>query len=238
MNGPDDPLNDPRFADVVSRLRAQAAPEPSAGFTDRTMARLRRTREAAGLSTYGWRAAAALAVLLGASFWFVRPPPSEPSIAHELSPVEILMAAQRPDGGWSTVPGGPVHRYDVGVTSLALLALMNRDPAPLQGVGAAAIRAGIDHLVRRQGPDGRYGDDSASGGFAQYLAGMALQTASRLPGADPAWAVAAARARKHVPSNRQMAQLNASLSRPGSFPARWADAGGPVAQTALSLLQR
>ena len=37
-----DPLEDPRFQDVVSRLRAQAAPEPSADFSDRTLARLRR----------------------------------------------------------------------------------------------------------------------------------------------------------------------------------------------------
>ena len=36
-----DPLQDPRFADVVARLRAQPAPEPSGDFTARTLARAR-----------------------------------------------------------------------------------------------------------------------------------------------------------------------------------------------------
>ena len=233
-----DPVNDPRFADVVSRLRAQPAPESSADFTDRTMARLRRARASEGLSTFCWRAAAVLAVLLGASFWFVRPHPAPSSMVQEPSPVDVLLAAQRPDGGWSVDPGRPAHRYDVGVTSLALLALMSRDPAPLQGPGAEAIRAGINHLARRLGPDGRFADDSSSAGYNPYLAGMALQMASRLPGADPAWAAAATRARSHLPSHFQMAKLNASLAQPDSFPARWADAGGPVARTAIALLQR
>ena len=34
-----DPVQDPRFADGVARLRAQAAPEPSADFTARNLAK-------------------------------------------------------------------------------------------------------------------------------------------------------------------------------------------------------
>lgn len=231
-----DPLNDPRFEDLVSRLRAQPAPEPSADFTARTLARLhgpaaRRPRGPA----IAFRAAAALALLCSAGLWFIRTPAP---VAKSPSPVEILMAAQRPDGGWSADPARTIHRYDVGVTALAVLALMHSDPTPLQGAGAATLRAGIDHLAHRQGPDGRFGDDSSAAGFTQYLAGMALQTASRLPEADPAWAAAAARARQHLPSNLQMAKLNAHLANPSAFPERWVDAGGPVAHTAIQLLKR
>ena len=148
------------------------------------------------------------------------------------------MAAQRPDGGWSADALHPRPRYDTGVTALALLALMRHHPAPLQGPGAGAIRAGVDHLLRQQRPDGRLGDDYSGTPFTFYLAGMALQAASRLPGADPEWRMAADRARAHLPTSFQMARLNQTLAQPDSFPPRWADAGGPVAQTAIALLKR
>ena len=61
-----DPVQDPRFADVVARLRAQAAPEPSADFTERTLARARQpVARRAGWADILLRAAAALAVLGG-----------------------------------------------------------------------------------------------------------------------------------------------------------------------------
>lgn len=231
-----DPLNDPRFEALVSRLRAQPAPEPSADFTARTLARLHGpAARRRNLPAIALRAAAALAILCSAGLWFIRTPAP---VANSPSPVDILMAAQRPDGGWSADSTRTIHRYDVGVTALAVLALMHSDPTPLQGPGASALRSGIDHLAHRQGPDGRFGDDSSAAGFTQYLAGMALQAAARLPGADPVWAAAAAHARQHLPSNLQMAKLNATLANPGTFPERWLDAGGPVAHTAIELLKR
>lgn len=235
MNTPD-PLKDPRFEQLVSRLRSQETPEPSPDFTARTMARLHgpaaRRRK---LPAIALRAAAALAILCSAGVWFIRTPAP---LAKSPSPVDILMAAQRPDGGWSADARHPRHRYDTSVTALALLALMQDDPAPLQGPEADAIRAGMAHLLRQQQSDGRFGDDFSGAGFTQYLAGMVLQTAARLPGADPAWAAAAARARQHLPANLQMAKLNAHLAHPGAFPERWVDAGGPIAHTAIELLKR
>lgn len=231
-----DPLRDPRFADVISRLRAQAAPEPSADFTERTLARVRQTvARPLGWADVWWRAAAALVVLVGASFWWPRAPAP---VAQDPSPVEILMAAQRADGGWSADERQLRARYDVSVTALAVLALMPSEMAPRGGPQAQAVRDGISYLIAQQGEDGKFGADYSGADFTRYLAGMALQAAARLPDADSAWLAAAERARAHLPDSFQMAKLNAHLAQPDTFPARWADAGGPVAQTALALLAR
>ena len=231
-----DPLQDPRFEELIARLRAQKAPEPSADFTARTMERLRRPPARRwSYSRIALRAAAALALLLGASLWWVRAPlPAAKSPA----PIDMLMAAQRADGGWSADAQNPRPRYDTSVTALALLALMHADSSPLEGRQAVAIQAGMAHLLRQQRPDGRFGEDFSGSGFTQYLAGMALRAAARLPGAESDWVAAAARAEQHFPSGTQIAKLNGSLAHPETFPARWADAGGPVTLAALEMLRR
>ena len=235
-----DPLEDPRFQDVVSRLRAQATPEPSADFAARTLARLHRIPVRRWtLSGIAARAAAVLALFLGAGLWFVRAPaPTPVAAAKNPAPIDVLMAAQRADGGWSADAQNLRARYDVGLTALALLALMQAESAPLEGPHAAAIRAGVAHLVSRQQADGRFGEDFSGSAFTQYLAGMAVQTASKLIHADPAWGRAAFRAGPHLPSEIQMAKLNSNLANPEMFPERWADAGGPVARAAIELLRR
>ena len=231
-----DPLRDPQFADVVARLRAQTAPEPSADFTERTLARTRQPpARRAGWANVALRAAAALAVLGGMGGWWLRAPAP---VAKAPSPVEILMAAQRADGGWSADDQQLRARYDVSVTALALLALMPTEVTPNYGRQVKAIRSGISYLIGQQRKDGIFGADFSGAEFTRYLAGMALQAAARLPDADPAWQAAAERARAHLPDSNQMAKLNAHLAQPDAFPARWADAGGPVAQTALALLAR
>ena len=230
-----DPLKDPRFGELLSALRGQAAPEPSADFIAKTMARRRSEPAHRSIFSAALRAAAAIALLLGAGVWMLRPAPLAQAPP---SPVDILMAAQRADGGWSADAQNLRPRYDTGVTALALLALMHADSAGLEGPQAAAIRAGMAHLLRQQSPDGSFGGDFSGAGFTHYLAGMALQAACRLPNADPAWRVASARAVPHLPSELQMAKLNQSLAHPEAFPSRWADAGGAVAATAIQLLNR
>ena len=231
-----DPVRDPQFADVVARLRAQAAPEPAADFTERTLARTRQpVARRVGWADVALRAAAALALVCGVGAWWLRAPAP---VAQAPSPVEILMAAQRADGGWSADARQLRARYDVSVTALAVLALLPAEIAPLGGPQAASVRAGLAYLIGQQGQNGKFGADFSGADFTHYLAGMALQAAARLPGADPAWQAAAARARQHLPDAFQMAKLNSHLAHPDSFPARWADAGGPVARTALQLLAR
>lgn len=230
-----DPLRAPRFADLVARLRNQTASEPSADFTARTMAHLHRP----AVRPHAWLpmlagAAAVLMLLVGASWWFSRPPPA----TRESTPLELLLAAQRADGSWSIDVRNMRPQYDVGVTALALLALMHGEPSPLEGPHAGAIRSGIAHLLSRQRNDGRFGENFSGSGFTQYLAGMAVKTAAQLPRADPDWQAAAIRAELALPARLQMAKLNRILAHPESFPARWADAGGPVTLAAVHLLGR
>ncbi len=239
MNSPDpshpDPLQDPQFASLVERLKAQEEPRPSVDFTVRTMAARYRPRS---LRTWGLPAiAAGLALLLGAGRWIFHPGPLQLQ-AGASSPVAILMAAQGADGGWSADVRQSPSRYDVSLTALALLALMQQDAATDPGPEAAAIRAGLAHLLRQQRPDGRFGADFSGSAFTHYLATMCMISALDRVAADPDWAAAAARARPHLPPTSQMTRLNANLARPELFPERWADAGGPVAHAALAMLKR
>lgn len=232
-----DPIQDPRFAEILSDLRNQPIPEPSADFSSRVMRRLgQKTAPRKSGLAFGWRAAAAVAILLAVvGLWVI---PSAPRIAQRPpTPVEILMAAQRSDGGWSADAQNPRSRYDIGVTALALLALIHADPAALEGPSAPTLRSGMAHLLRQQRADGRFGGDYPGAAFTDYLAGKALQAAARLSNADPAWAVAAGRAAPHSPSEIQMAKLNNSLAHPDAFPARWAEVGGIATQTAIRMLR-
>ena len=235
---PADPLNEAQFADLVAELRAQCAPEPAADFTRRVCAQVQGELSSSGCS-WGpilWRAAAVLAVLLGASWWLVRAPSQVATPARPPTPQEVLMASQQTDGRWAADATQAHTRYDTGVTALALLALMRADAAPLAGPHAAAIRAGIAHLEQQQRGDGRFGADFSGVAYTQYLAGMALTLAAQLPGANPEWMATATRAQAHVPPPMQMARLNHRLAHPDAMPERWLDAGGPVTHAALQLL--
>ena len=114
MKNDPDPLQEPRFEKLVAELRAQPAPEPSAGFTERTLAR---ARQAPPRPRTGWHAlpriAAALALLGAAGWWLARGPAP---VARAPAPVDILMAAQRDDGGWSADDQNRRARYDTSVT--------------------------------------------------------------------------------------------------------------------------
>ncbi len=230
-----DPLAEPRFADLLARLRAQTPPEPSADFSTRTLARLRRPAP----PRYSWlprmaAAAAVFALLVGVGWRLFRPVP----VSADARPSELLLATQRSDGAWSSDPRNARPRYDVGVTALALLALMHGEPSPLDGPHAHAIRSGMAFLLRKQGIDGRFGEGFSGSGFTQYLAGMAVKTAAQLPRADSDWQAASIRSELLLPPREHMAKLNRMIAHPGAFPARWADAGGPVVLAAVHLLGR
>ena len=135
MNPHDDPLRHPRFARLLEQMRGQAAPEPSADFTERVLAAVAEAKP----PRVGWfdrvlRIAAALAVAGGA--WWLARPATRMEVARDLTPIEILMAAQRPDGSWSADAQDLRPRYDTGVTALVLLALIHADAAPPAGARA------------------------------------------------------------------------------------------------------
>lgn len=238
MKASPDPLQDPRFRELLSSLRGLPPPEPSADFVTRVLESMppppnhsRRT-----LSSVWLRVAAALAVLFAAGLWFVRAP--APMATRSPSPLDILMATQRADGGWSADEHRIRPRYDVGVTALALLAMMQVEPSPLAGARADMFREGISYLIAQQRESGSIGFEFPGHACTHYLASKALLAAARLPGAEPSWAQAAERASIRLPSNLQMAKLNAYLARPSDFPVHWAEIGGPATRTALQMLAR
>ncbi|MCK5878976.1 MAG: hypothetical protein KAH24_04310 [Holophagae bacterium] len=236
MNPDFDPIQDPRFADLLDRLRAQPPPAPSSHFTEAVMAHFPRTPIHSRIDAWlGWRKVAAIVVILiGVTSWIYRQAPEK--IA--LSSIDLLMATQRSDGSWSADAESLNSRYDTGVTALALLAIIQTESVLLEGPQRKTLEAGIGHLIRQLSSDGRFGDSSSRVPFTPYLAGMALQAAAQLPHAREEWKRAAAQAAPHLPPGNQMAKLNQTLSHPDSFPSRWADAGGPVAVASIELLSR
>jgi hypothetical protein len=78
--------------------------------------------------------------------------------------------AQAPDGLWSD---GATGRNDVGITGLALLALMRASPDGIGGVHAGVVRGGARSLMEQQDPgNGLLGDRIGH----TYLYGHAIAT--------------------------------------------------------------
>lgn len=235
MKNKSDPLRDPQFSDLLNRLRDVPQLSPEQDLTERVMA---------GISTRDvWRpwwirfshvaAAAVFLVLMGGIGREILQKRTAP-----LSPVQILMSSQLPDGRWTASADRNQSRYDTEVTALALLALMEDDHACADPRSWAAIELGMEHLLRQQGTDGRFGDQHADVPFTEYLAGMALRRAVRCPQAHPQWHEAWLLTQPYLPSSEKMAGLNRQLAAPDRFPDRWADAGGPVTLAALELLEQ
>lgn len=243
-----DPLAEPRFARVLDALHNLPEAQPAPGFADRVCQAAARSNLASRWPTFLRLAAAAavLALLVQGAFWAVARfapssstpsvavVPSVPSIPVVPSPLDTLLASQRPDGAWGPAPDAT--RYDPAVTALALLALCHHDGNPLASPHASAFSAGVERLLAAQRPDGAFAAASDRAPSSNYLAVKALEAAAFLPGADPAWTRALALARPHLPPPAAVAALNRSLAF-DSPDAPWTRAGGPALQSALLILR-
>ncbi|MEE8107163.1 MAG: hypothetical protein V3T86_16635 [Planctomycetota bacterium] len=69
----------------------------------------------------------------------------------------FLAGAQKDDGGWDCAAHGGKPQYDVGVTALAVLALLSDGPEAMQGPNAARIDKGIQFMLASKSTEGYLG---------------------------------------------------------------------------------
>ncbi len=185
-------------ADVLGRLAALPAPCADADLVPRVMAaagralteeRLRRTRRI--------RASAAAAVLAlaitGIAWWYVAGPRGEaPQLEAAVAALsdsprgvteqalQWLAQSQESSGAWSARRWGGQPAYDVALTGLAVLALLNEadDPQAAEGREASSPRAAreraVAYLIGAQEPDGRIGPAFSGALYNHAIAATAL----------------------------------------------------------------
>lgn len=86
-----------------------------------------------------------------------------------------LVKAQEPDGRWASASRGVTNNYDVGVSGLALMALLGGEPpAGIKGEASEAIRSGVNFLIAQQAPSGLFGPVFSGATYNHGLATLAM----------------------------------------------------------------
>lgn len=143
------------------------------------------------------RAAAAI-LLLGGAVWGIfvlradRGPDAPVAAADPASAADAsrwLIAAQRPDGGWTAA----AENFEVGVSAAAILALIRSNDALSAGDREIAIRRGMAFLLAAQDETGFFGVEFSAATYNHGLATLAALEASARSD-QPAWTTAADRA--------------------------------------------
>lgn len=122
-----------------------------------------------------------------------RPPPAAPArtaAAPDAGPsvsraLDWLIAAQEADGSWAPQRWGAQANYSVGVTALAMLALLT-DETGRDDAAAPALHRAVQHLVGRQDGQGLFGPDITGSLYNHALACLALlEVEAQRPGLVP-----------------------------------------------------
>lgn len=110
---------------------------------------------------------------------------------------EWLVSVQSADGSWEPATAGGQRTYAVGLTALAVLALLEHEDGLTQGPGGEAIQKGVAWLVSQQHSDGRFGPLLPDTPYNHALATLAVCRASRRCG-KPSWNDSAAMALRYI----------------------------------------
>lgn len=142
-------------------------------------------REAWFASPWGgrvWAAAAALILLLGGGVWWHDRGRDPGDLA-----LDWLRKTQERDGSWSTLRWGGDRHFEVALTALSLMALLEPGPGPRdEPANRAAIDKATAYLIRSQQADGRFGPSFSSSPYNQGMATLALAKACNLRKDDAA----------------------------------------------------
>jgi len=106
--------------------------------------------------------------------------------------MDWLCSAQKVDGSWPA-GGGTQEQYSVGVSALALLALMEDGRGAVNGSAGVAVRRGLGRLVELQDREGLVGPRFSGTPYNHGLAAFALCNACLLE-SNTTWRVAADKA--------------------------------------------
>lgn len=152
-------------------------------------------------------AAAGLALLLGGWWWMcvcrtksVALPPSEPPTAaldQGNRAVKWLCRVQEANGSWDTARWGGDKRFEVALTGLSLLAILQDSAAKTETELRRAVDRAVSYLLSQQTVEGGFGEDFDASPYNDGIATLALVHADRVL-RDDALHLAADRAVKAV----------------------------------------
>jgi len=169
---------------VSERLKELPAEELKRDLAPAIMAKI--PQESWGRHGFNWALAAGLAAclalaVLGGLLLFHRGEQDTqvPAyVARESKAVKQalvwLAGFQEPDGSWDAKKSGGHKDYTLGLTGLAVLALLSGDEKPLEGAHAASISRGLEYIVAQQQPDGRFGPLVAGAMYNHGISTVAL----------------------------------------------------------------
>ena len=160
-------------SDIISWLKRVPPVQVSRDLTPDILAKVKAAPASPflfhSLSAARLAAAAALVLLLGGLCWMVQRPQTSDDMT-----IAWLCKTQEPDGSWSTGRWGGDPCFEVALTALSLITLLEQ---PRSARTDVAVDGAIAYLLRSQQPDGRFGPSFSSSPYNQGIATLALAKA-------------------------------------------------------------
>ncbi len=159
--------------DVMARLRGVPAVEVSHDLAPAILVKVRAERQKQEALRKMWRrimplaAAATVAVALGGG-WLFSGRATDPT----RQAAAWLCQTQEPDGSWSAAKWGGSQQFEIALTGLSLMSLLDGSSA-----GKVAADKAIAYLIRQQQADGRFGELFTCTPYNHGIATLALAKA-------------------------------------------------------------
>ncbi|MEI6167907.1 MAG: prenyltransferase/squalene oxidase repeat-containing protein [bacterium] len=165
--------------DVIDRLKRLPSAVVSHDLAPEILAKVRAeaNQKTGWIPSWRWvlPLAASLAVLLG-GLWLAGARPMDPG----RQAVAWLRQIQEPDGSWSVAKWGGDKQFEIALTGLSLMTLMDGAPG-----ADPAIDKAIAYLLQQQHPDGRFGERVSGMPYNQGIATLALAKACERHPSEP-----------------------------------------------------
>ncbi len=157
--------------DVMACLKSLPPVVVSHDLAPEILARVRaeqRVRLTVRFCVYAVASAAAALVLLLGGLWLFGAKSTDPG----RQAVAWLCRTQEPDGSWSAAKWGGNKQFEVALTGLSLITLLDGASG-----GNPAVERAIAYLIRQQQADGQFGDRFSASPYNHGIATLALAKA-------------------------------------------------------------